>query len=330
MRRSEAEKAEFRKNLSVWFLANGRELPWRRSRDFYSVAVAEFMLQQTTVAAVIPYYLRWMERFPTVEVLAGATEAEVMEMWQGLGYYARGRNLLKACREVVSRYGGRFPEDVEGLRALPGFGKYTAGAVAAFAGDLPVEVIDVNIARVLARLGNVTLPVDSAEGRRMLSEEFGCWAPGWSCGGREFVSALMDLGALVCRPREPMCEECPVRKFCRCEEPGRLPVKRGGRPWLEVRDCRGVVCRGGRVGVRYSEGPWWKGLWLLPESRGGDLLHVEKFTVTRHRVVMEVVRGGVKVRGCHFFDLRDLPPMPAPHQRAIARVAERMDSVRDD
>jgi len=191
--------------LLVWFARHGRDLPWRRTRDPYRVLVSEFMLQQTQVSRVTEYYPRFLERFPTVEHLARAKRSAVMEQWDGLGYYARARNLHSLAKTVA---GGVLSDDPAELIKLPGVGRYTAGAVASFAYEKPVAAVDTNVARVIRRAfvrGNdkrvwamaaVLVPQD---GKR-------AW---------RFNQAIMELGALICVARKPKCPECPVRKDCR-------------------------------------------------------------------------------------------------------------------
>ncbi len=275
------------------------------------------MLQQTTVAAVLPYFERWMARFPTVETLAAANEQEVLSHWQGLGYYSRARNLHAAAGALAAR--GSFPDTAEGLRSLPGVGEYTAAAVGAFAFDRAEPVIDANIARVLARLDNWARPVDDAAGKAFLREAAIRLLP--ASGGRLHNSALMELGALICVPRNPRCADCPVRSECRAEDPSRLPVKRA-RPAIETReDNRAFVIERGRLWLELSVGPLWKGLWLLPSAvpNGTEPLYRETYPVTRFRISLCVFTGR-RSRGQTGFPLGDLPPMPSPHRRAVAAL----------
>lgn len=277
------------------------------------------MLQQTTVAAVKPYFYRWMERFPTVRHLAEASEEEVLHLWQGLGYYSRARNLHAAARTVVERHGGMVPRTRAELRALPGVGDYTAGAVSAFAFDAVETVIDANIARVLARLNNWQKPIDDAAGKVFLENAARALLP--AKGGRLHTSALMELGALVCTARNPDCDGCPVRLDCRAENPEALPVKRA-RPQVEfVTESRACIFEKGKLWLEPSHGPRWKGMWLLPPSEGGGrLLHTEIYPITRYRVTMSVhaePKQGELLKG---FSLTELPPMPSPHRRAVAAL----------
>ena len=204
---------ELRRHLLAWFQARARALPWRKDTDPYRVWVSEVMLQQTRVEAVIPYYLRWMERFPSVERLADAPEEEVMGAWAGLGYYSRARNLHRAARVVRERHGGVLPSDPEVLRALPGVGEYTVGAVGSIAFGLPLPAVDGNVRRVLARLGDEPDP-SPALLRRWAGALVDPERPG------DFNQALMELGATVCTPRNPLCRECPVSIACRARAAG--------------------------------------------------------------------------------------------------------------
>ena len=221
------DPTRLRRALLAWYDANARELPWRVGPgaraagvrpDPYRVWLSEVMLQQTTVPHATPYFLAFTRRWPTVEALAGADDAEVMSAWAGLGYYARARNLIVAARAVAHDHAGRFPDQEAGLRALPGFGPYTAAAVAAIAFDQPANVVDGNVERVVSRLFAVETPLPDAKpelkalaGRLVAADRSGDWA-----------QALMDLGATICRPKAPLCERCPIAVDC--------AARRGGRP----------------------------------------------------------------------------------------------------
>ncbi len=312
--------AALRKKLAVWFDANGMDLPWRQTTDPYAIAVSEMMLQQTTVAAVIPYFGRWMAKFPGVRELAAASLEDVLSCWQGLGYYSRARNLHATAKVVCENFAGFFPSDPSVLRSLPGFGPYTAGAVAAFAFDVPCVVIDANIARVLARLANMKEPIDQAAGRRRLEVIAKSLLPSHQ-GGRAHTGALMELGALICKSGEPDCTRCPVRTHCLAEAPATLPVKAPRKPTERLEEVRAVFIHGKRIGLISSAGPRWKGLWLLPPgSPDAPVLHVEKYPITRYLVKMTVVQGGAQASDLKFFPWHKLPPMPSPHARAVAAV----------
>jgi len=218
-----------RRRLLAWYDGGRRELPWRfpqRAADPYRVWIAEVMLQQTRVAAVVPYYERFVARFPTLEALARAREDEVLSLWSGLGYYARARRLTVAARETLRRHGG-LPASLDDLQALPGFGPYTAGAVASIAFALPVPAVDGNVTRVLSRLHAVEGSPEAPEHRARIREHAAALARGRRPG--DLNQALMELGATVCAPRSPACGTCPVAARCAARAAGReaeLPAAR--------------------------------------------------------------------------------------------------------
>ncbi len=228
------------------------------------------MLQQTRVETVLPYYERFLSRFPDVHALATADTDEVMGEWAGLGYYGRARNLQAAARQVVEEWGGKLPDDVEGLRSLKGVGRYTAGAVASIAFDRPAPVVDGNVARVLTRLLGIREDVGSAPVIRRLWEEAEALARGRSPG--DVNQAVMELGATICTPRSPRCEVCPIAARCRAREAGdpeAIPVKRP-RPKPKRLDAAAVFLerRGKALAVRRPPEGLLGGLWELP---GGEL-----------------------------------------------------------
>jgi A/G-specific adenine glycosylase len=210
--------SSFRKQLLAWFRQFQRDLPWRRTKDPYRIWISEIMLQQTRVAAVIPYYERFLERFPDVRALAEAPQEEVLRLWSGLGYYSRARNLQKAAQQIVALHGGEFPEKEEVALALSGIGPYTGAAILSIAFDEKLAVLDGNVARVLARLGAIR--GDLRESRRWqslqktASERLDPKSPG------DWNQAMMELGATICTPRAPQCLLCPVAKFCRARQSG--------------------------------------------------------------------------------------------------------------
>ena len=216
--------------LLPWFRENARDLPWRRDREPYHVWLSEIMLQQTRVEAVRGYYLRFLEALPTVAALAETDEGALLKLWEGLGYYSRARNLQKAARVIVSEHGGRFPEDFDAIRALPGVGPYTAGAIASICFEQPRAAVDGNVLRVLSRITECGEPVDLPEVRADFTARLERVYPAGSCGA--FTQSLMELGATVCTPRSPRCESCPCAAFCLARErgtaaalPARLPKK---------------------------------------------------------------------------------------------------------
>ena len=258
----EQELARFCSALIDWFRDEGRDLPWRRTRDPYSILVSEIMLQQTQAATVIDYYVRWLARFPDAVTLAGATEAEVLRAWEGLGYYSRARNLQAAARRIVNEHRGVFPDSLEELLALPGVGLYTAAAVATFAFNQPTPPVDGNIARVIARLLNFWEPVDTEAALEKLRQTAARWQPEGQAG--LFNEALMELGALICTPRAPTCLVCPVRVFCRAQDPELLPVKKPRPKTVRLAEQCGWIVRNGEVLLEQQTGKRWHGLWRLP------------------------------------------------------------------
>ena len=262
-----------RLGLLDWYEQGHRDLPWRRESDPYRILVSEAMLVQTTVAAVTPYYRRFLERFPTVEALAEAPESEVLKAWEGLGYYRRARQLQAAAREVVGRLGGEFPRDVDGLRTLPGVGRYIAGAIRSFAFDLPAPILEANTLRVLARLLSWTEPVAASASQRRLWEAAERLVPADAPG--RFNQAFMELGATLCAPKSPACLVCPVSAFCLARQDGLQDVlpKRVARPAPKEGSERcALVGRDGRVlVVRRGMGRLWEGFWEFPTvSEAGE------------------------------------------------------------
>ncbi len=214
--------------LLDWYARHGRELPWRKTRDPYRIWLSEIMLQQTTVTAVIPYYERFLRAFPSLSSLAAAPLDEVIQLWAGLGYYSRARNLHRAAVLLASEFSGEFPAELDRLMSLPGIGRSTAGAIRAIAFDLPAPILDGNVRRVLVRLYALNEDPRSSKAERQLW----LWAEQLTSAERphDYAQAIMDLGATLCRPREPQCGACPLRAHClacRQGSAGRLPVKRG-------------------------------------------------------------------------------------------------------
>ncbi|HSW48636.1 MAG TPA: A/G-specific adenine glycosylase [Bryobacteraceae bacterium] len=260
-----------RGRLARWYVANARNLPWRATRDPYRILVSEMMLQQTRVAAALPYYQRFVERFPDAAALAGAPQREVLRLWGGLGYYSRARNLHRAARLILDL--GCFPEEYEAILALPGAGKYTAAAVASIAFGRPHAVVDGNVQRVLSRLTCSDAGL-AALAERLLDPK----DPG------RHNQALMELGALVCLPREPKCGGCPVARLCEARRQSRqseFPAKR--RREIPVRVVKTVllVRRGTKLLLRERNG-----FWELPEA--GDLpgaKHLRSLGGFRHSIM---------------------------------------------
>ncbi len=313
--------------LGKWFAAHGRDLPWRRTRDPYAIMVSEFMLQQTQVATVIPYFERWLARFPDFRTLAAATEAEVLAQWQGLGYYSRARNLHRAARQVCSEFDAKLPADPQAIATLPGVGRYTAGAIASFAFDRPVAAIDGNIARVLARLLDLREPIDSTRGNTALWNAATALLP--KNGGALLTSALMELGALICTPAKPHCLLCPVRPHCRTRDPESLPMKKPRRKTVALREDCAWIIHGRRILLEQQTGPRWRGLWKLPAlaklPADAEPLTFLTYPFTHHRVNLSVFAAPAPHRiaaPLHWFLLAELEDvaLAAPHRRVVEHL----------
>jgi len=269
-------QARFAHDLLAWFDAHKRDLPWRRRQhDPYAVWVSEIMLQQTTVAAVIPFYNKWMARFPTVNALADAPLDDVLKHWAGLGYYARARNLHKGAQKVVAEHGGQVPSDPKMLLALPGIGRYTAGAILSIAFGQDAPILDANVIRVLSRVHAVTGdPKTSAQTQARLWELAAQAIPKGRAG--EFNEAMMEIGALICEAGAPKCGSCPVSARCAARtqgEPTAYPQFQSVKKWLDVEDVS--VAMRNPVGQtllvqRPPELALWGGLWELPRATRQD------------------------------------------------------------
>jgi A/G-specific adenine glycosylase len=280
--------------LLEWYAQNTRQLPWRGSSDAYAVWVSEIMLQQTRVETVIPYFERWMKRFPSIRDLAAASEQEVLALWEGLGYYSRARNLRKAAQLVEEIYGGELPRDLPGLRKIPGIGRYTAAAIASMAFGLDIATLDGNLKRVFARLFDLEEAVDSHAGEKRL------WAlaeehiPPGRAG--DYNQALMDLGATICLPKKPRCLLCPLIDLCQAQRRGaqesrpvRLPKKE--IPHYTV--TAAVILWEGKflLATRPANG-LLGGLWEFP---GGKAEPGESLPETLQREIREELAASVEV-----------------------------------
>lgn len=259
-----------RARLLAWYDAHARDLPWRRTRDPYAIWVSEVMLQQTRVEAVIPYYTRFLSRFPSAEALADASADEVLAHWSGLGYYRRARLLHEGARAVVRDHGGEVPRDPALRRALPGVGAYTAGAIGSIAFDLPEPIVDGNVARVLSRLLAIESPLGERATERVLWQEAARLAEGERPGALN--QALMELGARVCVPVNARCARCPLREDCSAHRLGRvdeLPVPAKKKPPKPVHLVALVArARGGALWLTRGEGSLFGGLWGCPMEPG--------------------------------------------------------------
>jgi A/G-specific adenine glycosylase len=318
----------FARRLLAWFDRHGRkDLPWQQDLDPYRVWVSEVMLQQTQVATVIPYFERFMTRFPDVAALAAAQQDEVLHLWTGLGYYARGRNLHKAARAVVEQHGGRFPDDVDALSGLPGIGRSTAGAIAAIAFGRRAAILDGNVRRVLARFHAVPGYPGDSEPLAILWRHAETHTPGQRTG--DYTQAVMDLGATLCTRSRPRCGECPLAADCAARAmnattdfPGPRPKRRkparaarmflvidpAGRCLLEQRPERGI----------------WGGLWTPPERGAGTT--VEQLCAELGVAPDDVAssRKGVGFRHTFTHFHMDIEPVYVTLTRPVNAVADRL------
>ncbi len=252
--------------LLDWYDREGRDLPWRQTRDPYRIWLSEVILQQTRVAQGMAYYDRFVARFPDVQALAAASEDEVLKLWQGLGYYSRARNLHAAARQIVRDYGGAFPTTLDAVRSLRGVGEYTAAAICSAAFDLPVAVVDGNVYRVLARLFDLAVPIDTSAGRRDFAALAASELDAAHAG--RYNQAIMDFGALQCIPSNPDCAACPLCDRCLAHAAGSVaerPVKQGRTKvrdrWFHYLDLR---CGTQTLLCRRGAGDIWQGLYEFP------------------------------------------------------------------
>ena len=286
------------------------------------------MLQQTTVASVIANrrFELFLEQFPDIEAMSAASECEILKAWEGLGYYNRVRNLQRTAREILEKFDGKFPPDAPTLETLPGVGKYTAGAVSSFAFDQAAPIVDGNIARVVSRLFNSSLAVDTTAGQKAIWEYAGQLLD--QRHPRLFNSALMELGQTKCSPRKPSCHDCPVSDFCQCREPESLPVKKPRRQFVEVDEHTFLFCKGSRVLLARGDESRRRGFWHLPTREAEACSHLEpesrhRYTITHHRVTVHLYRAdpGVLREGEAFHSIHDLETLPIASP--IRKILER-------
>jgi A/G-specific adenine glycosylase len=344
--------------LLTWFRKHARDLPWRHDRTPYRVWVSEVMLQQTQVETVVDYYQRFLQRFPTLAALAAGSQEEVLKLWEGLGYYSRARALHRAAEQVVQDHGGRLPNSVPALEALPGIGPYTAGAIASIAFGIPAPAVDGNVRRVMSRV-----LAEADPKRRMLAAAVQMWMPSDEPGA--FTEALMELGATLCSPRGPHCLLCPWRAFCQGRvlgEPEAFPAPKPRKaiPYYDV--AAAVTLRGPRraedvevlVAQRLSDA-MLGGLWEFPGGKRdkgeslpealrrelqeemavtievGERLTVIKhaythFRITLHAFICRLVAGEPRCIACQDFQWADLSkiaalPMPVTDRKIAAALA---------
>jgi len=289
-----ADLRSLRRRLLVWYESNRRRLPWRETRDPYRIWVSEVMLQQTQVKTALPYYRRFLRQFPTLRKLAAADLGDVLKRWEGLGYYARARNLHRAAGILAVCSEGGIPDRWDGFRALPGVGDYIAAAVLSIAFDRPHAVVDGNVKRVLARLLEMEAPVNQTSSHKIFQTEADRLLDRRRPG--DFNQAVMELGALVCTPALPNCPICPLTRYCAAHRGGtvtRFPRRVASRPVPEVQIAAGVVFKNGRVLItrRPAQG-LLGGLWEFP---GGKLRTGETPSAACLREIKEEVNLDVTI-----------------------------------
>ncbi len=334
--------------LLAWFAAHARDLPWRRTRDPYAVWVSEIMLQQTQVKTVIPYWERWLRELPDVAALARADEARLHKLWEGLGYYTRVRNLQRAARQIVAEQGGKFPERFEEVLALPGIGRYTAGAICSLAFNQPTPIVDGNVVRVLTRLFGISADVGAKTTQARLWEiaealvRRAAKRPVTECACSHLNQSLMELGAVLCTPRSPACSRCPAKALCVADQTGQpeaFPVKRARPAVTARRFVAFVVERAGKFLVRQRPaGGVNAGLWEFPNFElaagrdctvAGEILCTVKHSITRYRITLTAVRvpwqkfpaelGPASGRWCGLAELEELA-FTSAHRRIVGRL----------
>ncbi len=322
------DRAALHAALHGWFVKEGRDYPWRQTTDPYAILVSEVMLQQTQIATVLGrgYYSRWMACFPDLATLAAAPEEAVLRAWEGLGYYSRARNLQKAARAIIAEHGGVFPAQWSAIAALPGIGRYTAGAVASFSWDQPTAIVDGNVSRVMARWFACDEEVNTPAGQKRI------WA--WAetlldrLHPRLWNSALMELGQQICTSRNPLCLHCPARPWCQSAGPDAhlRPLKKRARTTVHLEEHALWCVRRNRVLLCQETGPRRRGLWRLPlrepdKIHGLPLLHAAICAITHHRVSLRVYAAPLAsaAPGETWHPLSSLPvlPMPGPLRRAV-------------
>lgn len=327
------ETSYFATVLLDWFASNGRDLPWRHTKDPYAVWLSEVILQQTRIQQGSVYWLRFMERWPDVASLAAATEDDVLRMWQGLGYYSRARHLHAAARQIVGL--GGFPETYEEIRKLKGVGDYTAAAIASIAFDLPVAVVDGNVYRVLSRCFGIDTPINSTEGKHLFAELAQSLLPVRQASA--FNQAMMDFGAIQCVPQSPACMECPVAETCEALRTGRvgqLPVKLR-KLTVKTRRLSYIYIRcNSEVAIHQRPaGDIWQGLWeplvyedeALPQFPGRlTLLQTHVKHVLTHRILLaDFYLLETDVKPLLPDDYRWIPE-PDLQQYALPRLVEKL------
>jgi A/G-specific adenine glycosylase len=284
--------------LLAWYRQNARDLPWRKDKDPYHVWVSEIMLQQTRVETVIPYYERFLIELPTIQSLARAPEEKLLKLWEGLGYYSRVWNMQKAAVIICEKYSGIFPENFEEIRALPGIGAYTAGAVSSIAFGKPTPAVDGNVLRVITRLTGNQTELSDPKLKERITAELAAVYPAGHCG--EFTQSLMELGALICLPNQmPKCDSCPLKNLCyakRNDMQLQLPVKAEKEARKKESKTVFLLVCGDRVAIRKRKtGGLLGGLWEFPNIDGkADVTEITAWLAEKGLTVQSIAKAADK------------------------------------
>jgi len=292
----------FSERILTWYAQHKRALPWRETKNPYVIWLSEIILQQTRVEQGMPYFFKFLENYPNVTKFAEAEEPEILRLWQGLGYYSRARNMHKASKQVLARHKGEFPTDYQSLLALPGVGEYTAAAISSFSSNQGYAVLDGNVFRVLSRYFGIDEPINSSSGKKLFSklaqEMLDQDHPG------EYNQAIMDFGALQCKPKSPNCEECVLRLDCKAYEEGlvdKLPVKLKGKKSRDRYFHYFIIEKEGSILMsQRSEGDVWANLFEFPmiesdrELNVAELVQLEEYRISFGKNVPKMIKGQVK------------------------------------
>jgi A/G-specific adenine glycosylase len=323
----------FRTLLLDWFDLAQRDLPWRQNPTPYRVAVSEFMLQQTQVATVIPYFQRWLTRFPSWQALAQADETTVLKQWEGLGYYRRAKLLHRLAQTVITLPAQELPNNLETLKTLPGIGPYTAGAITTIAFNQPAPAVDGNVERVLARLFNYRGNISQPSAKKRIFQ----WASALVTAERpgDYTQALMELGALICTPSSPSCLLCPVKTLCQAESPSRLPIKDKIKITPQSETLAWIENSGNVILQKPGQGPRWIDFWQLPPFDPNVMTALEqpppithRYSITRYRVTATLQPAQVHaslpshLASVSKADILHLT-LPAPHRHLLTTITQK-------
>lgn len=332
------QASSFSQALVNWFTAGGKDYPWRRTTDPWAILVSEIMLQQTTIPTVLARYERWMQQFPTPATLASADEQTALRSWEGLGYYRRVRALQGAAKAIEERHGGIFPTSESEIRALPGIGDYTVGAILSFAFNQPAPLVDANVSRVFARLLNDDSPVDAPATRRLH----------WRLASvlvhrsnpREYNSALMELGQTLCTSGSPSCLRCPVRQWCTATDPSTLPTKLPKIPISNIEHWDiFLLTPDGILLQQQADGSRHQGMYRLPQRPQATISHLthltdQRYSITRYKVTRHLYQASSDTKprpGEHFVPLEKLEhtPLASPDRKIIQKLLNQHLTMRE-